>query len=280
MTDIILDTLKDGLKLLPFLFFAFLIIELFEHKLSQKSKQIIGKSGKLGPFFGAVLGAFPQCGFSVMATNLYVTRIISLGTLISVYLSTSDEMIPVLISQNYPAGEIFKILAFKVVLGMFYGFLIDFILRKRKTEKESYDLCENDHCDCERHLFKSAFIHTLKTLGFIMLVSFVLNIIFEFLGVDFLNNTFGSNKFISPFLSSLMGLIPNCGASIVITELYINNVLSLGSTVGGLLTGSGVGLLVLFKQNKNKKENILVLVTLYFLGAISGLVINLLSFLF
>ncbi len=280
MADIILDTLKDGLKLLPFLFFAFLIIELFEHKLSKKSKQIIGKSGKLGPFFGAILGAFPQCGFSVMATNLYVTRIISLGTLISVYLSTSDEMIPVLISENFPASEIFKILAFKVVLGMFYGFLIDFVLRKRKTQKESYDLCEIDHCDCEHHLFKPAFIHTLKTVCFIMLVSFVLNIIFEFLGVDFLDNTLGSNKFISPFLSSLMGLIPNCGASIVITELYINNVLSLGSTVGGLLTGSGVGLLVLFKQNKNKKENILVLITLYFLGAISGLVINLLSFLF
>lgn len=280
MIDIILDTLKDGLKLIPFLFFAFLLIELFEHKFSKKSKKIISKSGRFGPLFGALLGAFPQCGFSVMATNLYVTRIISLGTLISVYLSTSDEMLPVLISENFPASEIFKILAFKVVLGMFYGFIIDFVLRKRKKQKESFDLCEDDHCDCEHNLFKSSVIHTLKTLCFIMLVSFVLNIIFEFLGVDFLNNTLGSNKFVSPFLSSLMGLIPNCGASIIITELYINNVLSLGSTVGGLLTGSGVGLLVLFKQNKDKKENMLILITLYFLGAISGIAINLLSLLF
>ena len=127
MIDIIKDTLIDGLKLIPFLFIAFLIIEFIEHKLDNKSKTIISKSGKVGPLVGGILGLFPQCGFSVMATNLYITRIITLGTLISIYLSTSDEMLPLLISHNTDISIIIKILAIKLLVGVICGFIIDFI---------------------------------------------------------------------------------------------------------------------------------------------------------
>ena len=277
MKDIIIDTLIDSLKLLPFLFFAFLLIELFEHKLSNKTKKVVEKSGKFGPLFGSLFGAIPQCGFSVAATNLYVTRIISLGSLIAIYLSTSDEMIPVLLSENVEISIILKILAIKVCLGMFYGFLIDFLLRKRKKQKESYDLCHDDDCDCENHLLKSTLKHTLKTILFILIISFILNILMEYVGSQFVAKIFLKDSIFSPFISSLIGLIPNCGASIIITELYLNNAITMATAIGGLLTNSGVALLVLFRENKNIKENITILLLLYFIGVISGIVLHLIG---
>ena len=235
----------------------------------------MSKSGKLGPIIAALLGALPQCGFSVMATNLYVTRIITLGTLVSVYLSTSDEMLPILISENVDAIIIFKLIGMKVLLGMFYGLLIDFVLRKRSKNKEDFELCQDEKCDCEHHLLRSVISHTFKTLFFIFLVTIVLNTLFHYFGTEFLDETITSNGLVSPLIASLLGLIPNCAGSIMLTELYIKGVLSAGSTIAGLLTGSGVGLLVLFKQNKNLKENIIILILLYVLGALSGIIINL-----
>lgn len=277
MVDIILDTLLDGLKLIPFLLLAFFIIELFEHKYSKKSKKFISKSGKFGPFIGALVGAFPQCGFSVAATNLYVTRIISLGTLISVYLSTSDEMIPVLISEQAEASLIIKVVLIKVLLGMIYGFIIDLLLRKKQKNAQNYSLCEDDHCDCEHNLFLSALKHTFKTLSFIIAITFILNLLFAYLGEDTLSSMFIKNSIFAPFITSLVGLIPNCGASVMITELYIKGVLTIGSTIGGLLTGSGVALLVLFRQNKSIKENIMILFIVYLLGSLTGLIFNILG---
>lgn len=275
MKEIIIDTVVDSLKLIPFLFIAFLIIELCEHKFSNKHQKIMSKSGKLGPIIAALLGALPQCGFSVMATNLYVTRIITLGTLVSVYLSTSDEMLPILISENVDTIIIFKLIGMKVLLGMFYGLLIDFVLRKRSKNKEDFELCQDEKCDCEHHLLRSVISHTFKTLFFIFLVTIVLNTLFHYFGTEFLDETITSNGLVSPLIASLFGLIPNCAGSIMLTELYIKGVLSAGSTIAGLLTGSGVGLLVLFKQNKNLKENIIILILLYVLGALSGIIINL-----
>lgn len=285
MFDIVLDTLLDALKLLPFLFLAFLLIEFIEHKLSKKSKKIIEKSGYLGPLLGGTLGIVPQCGFSVLATNLYITRIISLGTLISIYLSTSDEMLPILIMEKASFSIIFKILLIKFIIGISAGFIIDFILRKnkrkQKKKKEDYSICHDEHCHCdEEGIFLAALTHTLKTLFFIIIVSFVLNIIMTYLGEDYIAKIFMKDNIFSPFLASLIGLIPNCSASIILTELYIGGAISFASVISGLLTGSGVALLVLFKSNKNLKENLTILALIYLIGSFSGIIIELFSFLF
>lgn len=282
MIDIILDTLVDSLKLLPFLFIAFLIIELIEHKLNKQTKELVSKSGKVGPLIGSLLGLFPQCGFSVMATNLYVTRIITIGTLISIYLATSDEMLPIMLSQKIAFIEIVKLLGIKFICGIIWGFIIDLLLNKKsKKENINYEICDEDHCNChEEGVIKSTLIHTFKTLLFIMLVSFLLNILLHFIGEDSLSKLFLKNSIFGPFISSLIGLIPNCGSSIVITELYLNGAISLGSAMAGLLTGSGVALLVLFKENKDIKENITILSLLYGLGVISGIMIELITMIF
>jgi len=276
LLDIILDTLIDSLKMLPFLFVAFLLIELIEHKFSDKTKKVISSSGKFGPLLGGVLGAIPQCGFSVLATNLYITRIVSLGTLIAIYLSTSDEMLPILLSHGENIGTILQILGIKLIVGIIFGIIIDLVTWK-KTEKINYHICEQKHCDCKHGIFLSAFKHTLNTLVFIFVVTFILNAAFHYLGEDYLRNVLSKNNFFTPFIASLIGLIPNCAASVVITELYLNDVISLAPTISGLLTGSGVALLVLFDVNKNIKENIKIIGLLYGIGVFVGLIIELIS---
>lgn len=277
MKEIILDTLIDAVKILPFLLIAFLLIEYIEHKLDKKTQKTISKSDKFGPIIGSVLGLIPQCGFSVMATNLYVTRIVSLGTLISIYLSTSDEMIPILISKGASLKTIAVILTIKLIVGMISGFVIDFILRKQKKQKINYEICDSEHCHCEKSILKSSIVHTLKILLFIVVFSFVLNIIFEYAGTEFLTKLFMKNSIFGPIISSLIGLIPNCGSSIMISELYLEGVISFGATIAGLLTGSGVAILVLFKSNKNLKENMMILALIYGIGAITGILIEILN---
>lgn len=282
MKEILLDTLLDAIKLLPFLFVTFLLMEYIEHGFTKKGKEKIKKAGNLGPFFGSLLGAVPQCGFSVMATNLYATRIVTLGTLISIYLSTSDEMLPILISQKCSFSIIIKILLIKVLIGMLAGFIIDFIIRK-KTKSSNYEIkkfCDEEHCDCEHGIIKSSIKHTFNILIFIIVITLLLNLGFYYFGNDSIEKLFLKDSFFSPFISSLIGLIPNCGASIILTELYLNNVISFASVIAGLLTGSGVALLVLFKINKNVKENVKILLTLYFIGALSGVVIEIIQMLF
>lgn len=278
MIKLILETLIDTLKLMPFLFVAFLFMEYIEHKLKDKGKEKIKKSGKYGPVIGSVLGAVPQCGFSVMATNLYATRIITLGTLISIYLSTSDEMLPILIGQGANIKTIFNILLTKIIIGIVVGIIIDKIIKKRN--KDNYkikDFCHEEHCDCEHSLFKSTIIHTINISLFIFLISLILHTILHYFGEDILSQLLLKDTFLSPFLSSFIGLIPNCVSSVIITELYINNTISFASCIAGLLTGSGVALVVLFKQNKNLKENLQIILTLYLIGSISGILIELIS---
>jgi len=278
MIDIILDTIKDSLRLIPFLFIAFLIIELIEHKLSKKSKKIIGSSKHYGPLAGSLLGMFPQCGFSVMATNLYVTRIISLGTLIAIYLSTSDEMLPILLSHKTDISIIIKILLIKFGVGVISGFFIDVALRNKEETKETYEICDHDHCHCNKNnILMSSIKHTLSTILFIFIISFILNILMSYVSEEQLAKIFLKNNIFAPFLSSLIGLIPNCASSVMITELYLKEVLTLGTAVAGLLTGSGVAILVLFKSNKNIKENIKILLLVYFIGSLSGIILNILS---
>ncbi len=272
----------DSIKLLPFLFIAFLIIELIEHKLSDKSKKAISKSGKFGPILGSTLGLIPQCGFSVIATNLYITRIITLGTLISIYLSTSDEMLVILLSKNASISTILPILGTKFLVGIISGFIIDFLLRNKTKKQETYDICEDEHCGCEHeeNLIKSSIIHTLKTFIFIFIATFIITLVFELFGEEYLSKLLLKDTLLSPFITSLIGLIPNCASSVILTELYLSNSINFASIISGLLTGSGVAILVLFKSNKNIKENITILGLVYGIGVISGIIITLLSYIF
>ena len=276
---VIKHSIIDSLNIIPFLFIAFLIIESIEHKLSNKSKKIISKSGKFGPIIGSLLGLIPQCGFSVIATNLYITRIISLGTLISIYLSTSDEMLPILLSEKASFQTIISLLSIKFIVGLIAGFIIDFVCRKNKKDKILYDICEEAHCGCNHNhnLLKSSAIHTFKTFIFIFIATLIVNFIFEFLGEQYLSKLFLKDTLFAPFITSLIGLIPNCGASVMLTELYLNNAINFGSIISGLLTGSGVALLVLFKSNKNIKENLKVLGLVYSIGVISGIIIEIIT---
>lgn len=278
MKEILIDTILDSIKLIPFLLLAFLIIELIEHKLNNKTEKIITKSKKIGPIIGSILGVIPQCGFSVMATNLYITRIITLGTLISIYLSTSDEMLIIMISEKVPIILIIKILIIKIFFGILYGIIIDIILNKRKQDnKTNYELCDKDNCNCNHSIILSAIKHTLHITLFIFIITLIINTIFTLLGEKYLSKILLTNNILSPLITSLIGLIPNCAASVILTELYLNKAISLGALIGGLLTSSGSSLLVLLKNNKNKKENITIILLLYSLGAISGIIIELIN---
>ena len=279
MLEVLEDALIDSIKLLPFLFITYLIMEYIEHKTSDKAKKAIKKSGKFGPAIGAILGIFPQCGFSVSATNLYAARVITLGTLIAVYLSTSDEMLPIFISEAVPAITIIKILGIKLLIGMIAGFIIDFVLRLKNKEEDQkiVDLCEKEHCHCEHGIFKSALKHTIHIFIFILLITLVINTIIYFIGEDTLANFIQLNPILGPIIAGLIGLIPNCAASVILTQLYLENLITAATMISGLLVGAGVGLAVLFKINKGIKENIKITALLYSIGVISGIIIELIG---
>lgn len=281
MLEIIEDTLIDAIKLLPFLFITYLIMEYIEHKMGERTKNIVKKSGRLGPLLGSILGIFPQCGFSVSATNLYAGRVITLGTLISVYLSTSDEMLPIFISEAVSPIIILKILGIKLIIGIIAGIIIDMvinILDINKTKKENNSIehiCEEEHCHCnEKGIFKSALKHTLNIFLFIILITFIINIVVHFIGEENIASWILNKPIVGPMISSLIGLIPNCASSVIITNMYLENVISLGSMISGLLTGAGVGLAVLFKTNDRLKENAKIIFLLYAIGSISGILIE------
>jgi hypothetical protein len=243
-------------------------MELIEHKINNKKK--LKKINKYGPIAGAVLGLIPQCGFSVISATLYSARVITLGTLFAIFLSTSDEMLPILIANKINIDIIIKLLSTKFILGLFFGVLVD-IIYKTKLSNNINEICDSEHCHCKESLIKSSIIHTLKITSFILIINVILNLIID---TDSLSTFANNNKILSPILSSIIGLIPNCASSIVITELYIENILPFGSCISGLLTGSGLGLLILFKQNKNIRENILILITLVAFSSICGIIIN------
>ena len=271
-------TLLDSIKILPFLLIAYLIMEFIEHKTTDKTRDAIKKSGKFGPFIGSFLGAFPQCGFSVTATNLYAGRVITLGTLFAVYLSTSDEMLPILLSEGVAGPLILKILGIKILIGMLAGVVIDLVANKfyknKKEESKIESICEHDHCHCEESIWKSAIKHTINVFIFILIISLVLNIAIEFIGEDTLAGLVSGKPVITALIACAIGLIPNCASSVILTQLYLSNVLSLAGMIGGLLVNAGVGLLVLFKVNHNLKENIKIVLGLYTISVISAIILQ------
>ncbi|MBE6828305.1 MAG: hypothetical protein E7514_06840 [Ruminococcaceae bacterium] len=276
LLDIIIDTLLDCAKMLPFLFFAFLLMEALEHKASEKINRALASSGKAGPLVGALLGCVPQCGFSVFSANLFSNGVITLGTLIAVFLSTSDEAVLIILSHPDRKGEILKLLAVKIVIAIFFGYIINLIVRKHPgPEKHIEDHCKDCGCHDEHGgIFKPAVKHTLKILGFLLIIVFVLNLAVEWVGMERLSKILLSNSVFQPFIAGLIGLIPNCAASIFLTELYLKGAISFASVIAGLSTGAGAGLLVLFKENKFIKENIKIILILYACAVTAGVVVS------
>lgn len=282
MWDAILDSLIDTVKLIPFLLITYIIMEFIEHKTSHKTKDAIKKSGNFGPLIGGILGVVPQCGFSAAASSLYSARIITLGTLIAVFLSTSDEMLPILISEAVDVRIILSILGIKLLIAVVVGFIIDLFFRKKfetsEDEPEIKDLCEHEHCHCEHGIFKSALKHTINITLYIFIISLVLNIIIYFIGENNLAHILNSTPVIGPIIAALVGLIPNCASSVIITQLYLSNVLNFATMIAGLLVNTGVGLLILYRTNKDLKENIKITVLLFAIGFIFGIIFDLIGF--
>lgn len=278
-TDIFIDATIDNIKILPFLFLTFLLMEYLEDKMQEKTRQKLKNAGKLGPLFGSIAGAIPQCGISAASSNLYAGRVISIGTLIAIYLSTSDEMLPIMISEAVSVDIIGMVLITKIVYGMFAGFVIDFVARKLlKIEEKEIDIhhfCEHENCECGRGILVPAIKHTVKIFFFLYIISLVLGFSIEYFGFESVSGTILANRFIGPFISGLIGLIPNCAASVLITKLFLEGAISYGTMLSGLFAGAGVGVLVLFRVNENKKENFTILWILYLLGVYGGIILNL-----
>lgn len=285
--DCFLDAAIDTLKLIPFLFVTYLLMEALERRTEEKSQDLIRREnvGHLGPVFGAIVGVVPQCGFSAAAASLYSGGLISLGTLLAVFLSTSDEMLPLFISAQVPLAKMAKILAAKAAIGLLTGLVIDFILhqlaRRRKNaqeEKHIHDLCEQEHCGCEEEegsILKSALVHTLHITLFVFLITLALTLLVEGFGEDAIRDLLSSHAAAGVFLSAAVGLIPNCASSIMITQLYLDGLIRVGQMMAGLLVSSGVGLLVLFRTNSHHvKENLKITALLYVLGVLWGLLLT------
>ena len=269
--DAFLDAVLDTARTLPFLLAAFLVIEAMEHYSGRAASRLLSRVGRFGPAAGAVFGCIPQCGFSVAAANLYSGGLISLGTLLAVFLSTSDEAVLILLGHPGSAGTIFPLLLAKVMLGIAAGYILDFFSRNPKEEKHIGDLCKSCGCSNTSGVWRPALWHTLRLAVYLLGFTFVLNLVLEFLGVEQLARILGRDTLLQPFLAALLGLIPNCASSVLVTELYLAGGLSFGSAVAGLSAGAGVGLAVLFRSNRPMKKNFKILLLLYGIAAGFGI---------
>ncbi|MBC2888555.1 putative manganese transporter [Gordonibacter massiliensis (ex Traore et al. 2017)] len=284
--DVLVDATKDTLYLIPFLFVTYLVMEWLEHKTGDKAEAAIQRAGAAGPFIGALVGVVPQCGFSAAAATLWAGRVITLGTLFAVFLSTSDEMLPIFIAEQVPLDVILKILGAKIIIGMVMGFVVDAALRVARridSPLHIHDLCEHDHCHChdgEGGILKSAVKHTLQVTVFVFVITLVLNAVLAVVGEEALGEFLTANPALSVLGSALVGLVPNCAASVVIAQLYVDGILGSGAMLAGLLVSAGVGLLVLFRANRHPGQNVLVVVLLYATGVTWGFIANALGIVF
>ncbi|MBQ0042868.1 MAG: arsenic efflux protein [Lachnospiraceae bacterium] len=276
----LLDSLIDGAKLLPFLFLTYLLMEFIEEKAEEKTEHIMKKSGRFGPALGGLLGIVPQCGFSAAAASLYAGRIITLGTLIAVFLSTSDEMIPILLSEAVNGSSwdiIWRAVLIKVVVGIVFGFVIDFVMNLRKKgdgHLHIHELCEAEDCHCEKGILHSTIVHTLKVWIFIFLITLMLNLVVAFIGEEQIKNLFISIPIVGELVAGLIGLIPNCASSVLLTELYLEGTITSGCMMSGLLVAAGVGILTLCRTNHHAKENLGIIVLLYISGVVGGILVG------
>ena len=272
---VLLHACIETLKSIPFLFIAYLLMEFIEHKASERMEGSLKRLRRAGPAIGSALGAVPQCGFSASASNLYAAGLITEGTLISVFLATSDEAIPLLFGNAEGRGSIWLLILCKIGIGIVAGFTIDLIYKKMKIKKVEIDLCEDCGCEEAEGILKPTIKHTLKISAFILIVNAVLGFAMELLGADGLRRILMSGSVFQPFITALFGLIPNCAVSVALTELYMEEVISFSSCVAGLCSGAGVGLTVLFKSNKCKKENLRIVLILFAISALFGFTLRL-----
>lgn len=272
---------EDSIKILPFLFVTYLVMEYLEEKMTGKTKVFLAKTEKTGPVWGALLGILPQCGFSAAASNLYAGRMITVGTLLAVYLSTSDEMLPIMISEQVAPQFILRVVLLKAVIGMVFGCLIDYILQKffhrKKQEPDIHHFCEHEHCKCGQGILKPAIRHTIQIWIYILLITIVLNILIEGIGTQALSDFILNKPIVAELLAGIIGLIPNCASSVVITQLYLDGIIHFGTMMAGLLVGAGVGVLILLRVNDEKKDNLVIIGLLYVIGVLSGIVINMIG---
>ena len=282
LEHVVVHAIKDNLSIIPFLFITYCIMESMEHAVSARTEGMVKYSGKMGPLFGGLLGVIPQCGFSAAAASFYSGGVITLGTLIAIFLSTSDEMLPILISETVPVLTIVKMLGLKALVGVAAGFLVDFSLKRigkgHVVQKHIHDLCEQDHCHCEEEessIWKSALVHTIKVFGFIFVFSAILNLVLECGGENGLEWLANNHSFLAAIVTGMAGLVPNCAASVIITQLYLKQLISAGAMMAGLMVGAGVGVLVLFKTNRPWKQNVKIVGLLYAIGVMAGLLMDL-----
>lgn len=287
LLESLLDTVKDTVTLIPFLFITYLVMEWLERKTEEQSVALLSRIGKFGPLVGAGVGIIPQCGFSAAAASLYSGGVISLGTVLAVFLSTSDEMVPIFISSAVSPGVIGRLLAAKFAIALITGIAADLIIRvinyTFRTHKHIHDLCEQDNCGCEDEeggIIHSALVHTLKITVFIFLISLVISLLVGFIGERAIASFLTGIPVLGVLLAGLIGLIPNCAASVVITQLYLEGLLTAGQMMTGLLVGAGVGILVLIRTNRHPGENAKVIGVLYASGVAWGLLIDLLGITF
>ncbi len=279
---VLLHSLLEILKLLPILFLTYLLMEFIEHKASDKTVKFLERSGPFAPFVGAAAGILPQCGFSVSAANLYTGRVISIGSLIAVFLSTSDEMIPIMVSGDIAVKTLALILLYKFTVAAAVGFCVDLALRifgKKREPINIDEICDEDNCHCERGIFYSALHHTLKISAFVAVVILLLNAAVFFIGEERIGELVGDIPVLSHFIAALIGLVPNCAASVVLATFCRQGIITVGAMLSGLFAGAGVGVLVLFRVNKNLKVNIFTLLFLIFVGVVFGLLADALPFL-
>ena len=276
LLDVIIDTCLDCLKMLPFLFVAFLMIEALEHYSSEFTAKLLAKVGKAGPIVGAIAGCVPQCGFSVMAANLYAGGIVSVGTLLSVFIATSDEAILIILGNPDYIGEVGTLLITKVVIAIVAGYIIDIFFREKiSVRKENGNLCHD--CGCHNDhagIMKPAWNHTVKIFVYLLIFTGILNLCIEVLGIDRLSAILLGNTIFQQVIAAIIGLIPNCAASVILTQLYLSGAISFASVIAGLCTGAGIGLVVLFRMNHNKKENFKILGALYVIAVIAGIILE------
>lgn len=279
MLESIVEALADSVKLFPFLFLTYLLMEYVEHKTENRTRRVLEVSGSMGPLLGGIVGVVPQCGISAAASNLYAGRMITLGTLLAVYLSTSDEMLPIMISNAVPGSLIFKTLVLKAGIGIVLGFLVDLVLRyglhREREALKIHSMCEHDHCHCEDGIVKPALHHTLHIFVYIVLISLVLNLGIAVIGEENLAAFILNKPVLGPMLAGIIGLIPNCAASVIITQMFLDGLMSFGTMMAGLLVGAGVGILVLLRVNEDKKESVRIILLLYVLGVAAGVLLNL-----
>lgn len=282
MQEILLESLLDCLKILPFLYLSYLLVEYAEHRMSAKTKQMIYRAGKAGPLFGSLIGNIPQCGFAAAAAGLFSGGVVSPGTLLAVFLATSDEMLPVMVSESAGTLMIIKIILAKVVVGTLAGLAVDLaveIIRGgRNIIPEHQDMCEHGHCGCEHHgIWYSALNHTIKTIVFLLLISLVLGFGIEWFTSLRVSEVINELPGLEAVVAAMIGVIPNCAASVLITQLFLEGVLSSGGLFAGLLCGTGTGLLVLYRENRNLKENVILTVILFVISVAAGVILGVMA---